>query len=62
MSGTSNQATTLSAGKKSPLPKTLTMENEPPSNNTRATKILFSHLMLLYRGYTVHKYNVLKCA
>ena len=47
----------LSRPAKRSLPVTLTMENEPPRNNTsRATKILCtcSSLMLLYRGYTVH--------
>ena len=59
MSSTSNEQLPLLTGKKNhPRAVILTMENEPPRNNTSgATKILCSCLMLLYRGFTVHKFK-----
>jgi len=53
MSGTSNEQLPLSTGKKSTR-NDIGMENETPRNNlSRATKILCSRLILLYRCYTV---------
>ena len=60
MSGTSNERLPLLTGKQIPLHSDIdhgkwTSEEQHLS---KATKILCSHLMLLYRGYTVHAFNV----